>query len=87
MLVIAEHDRADRILLEVQRHTERVLRELEHLAIAGVGQAVDADDAVGHTDYRADVAGFQGCLEVFDAFLDQLADFRRFECHLVFLST
>ncbi len=85
MLVVTQDHRTDRVLLEVQRHAESVLRELEHLAVASVGQAVDADNAVGHSDDRADVARFCGCLEILDAFFNQLADFRSFECHSLFL--
>ena len=53
VLVGAQHHRADRVALEVQREAERVARELEHLALHRVGQAVDAADAVGHRDDRA----------------------------------
>jgi antitoxin (DNA-binding transcriptional repressor) of toxin-antitoxin stability system len=56
VLVVAEHDRADRVLLEVQRQAEAAARELDHLAVLDVGQAVDAHDAVGDGDDRADVA-------------------------------
>jgi hypothetical protein len=66
-LVVAEHHRADRVLLEVQREAEDVARELEHLAVAHVGQAVDAADAVGDGDHRADVARFGSRLELLDA--------------------
>ena len=42
VLVVAQHHRADRVLLEVQRQAEDVARELEHFAVARVGEAVDA---------------------------------------------
>ena len=44
--VFAEHDGADRVLLEVQREAEGVVRELEHFAVGDVGEAVHAADAV-----------------------------------------
>ena len=53
VLVFAQHHRADRVALEVEREAERVARELEHLALHRVGQAVDAADAVGHRHDRA----------------------------------
>src|SRR5690606_37217432 len=36
VLVVAEHHRADGILLQVQRKAERVLRKLEHFSVAGI---------------------------------------------------
>ena len=39
VLVLAEHHRADRIALEVQREAERVARKLEHLALHRVRTA------------------------------------------------
>jgi hypothetical protein len=74
-LVVAEDDRADRVLLEVQREAEQVARELDHFAVADIGQAVDAADAVRDRDDGADVAGFGSRFELADALLDQLADF------------
>src|SRR5690606_31979851 len=85
VLVVSEHDRADRILLEVQRQSERVLGELEHFAVACVGEPVNAHDAVGHADDGADVPRFRGRFEILDALFDQLADFGSFECHVLFL--
>ena len=52
VLVRAQDHRADRVALEVEREAERVARELEHLALHRVGQAVDAADAVGDRDDR-----------------------------------
>ena len=87
MFVVAEDNRANRILLQVQRHAECVARELEHLAVTCVGQAVNTHDAVGNSDYCSYVTRFRGRFEVLDAFFNQLTDFRGFECHFVFLSS
>ena len=59
VLVLAQDHGADRVALEVQRQAEACCRrELEHLALHRVGQAVDAADAVGHGDHGALVADF-----------------------------
>ena len=79
VLVVAEHDGADGVLLEVEREPEAVARELDHLAVLHVREPVDAADAVGQRDDRADVARFGLRLEALDPLLDQLADFRSFE--------
>ncbi len=60
VLVVAEHHRADRIALEVERKAESVAGKLEHLALHHVRQAVDAADAVGDRDDRALRARFGG---------------------------
>ena len=82
VLVLAQHHRADRITLKVQRHTERVVREFQHLALHHVGQAVDAADAVGHRDDGAFGAHFGGAAERLDLVLDQLADLGRVQLHV-----
>jgi hypothetical protein len=79
--VVAQHHRADRVLLEVQREPEGVARELEHLAVGRVGEAVDAHDAVRHRDHRADVTGDRRGLELEDLLFDQVADFRCLDGH------
>ncbi len=84
VLVVAEHHRADGVLLEVQRQAEGVSRELQHLAVAGIGQAVDARDAVGDRHDRADVARLRDGLEAFDPLLDEIADFACLDGHECF---
>jgi hypothetical protein len=81
VLVLAEHDRADRVALEVEREAERVVRELEHLALHRVGKTVDAADAVGDRDDRPLRARLRARVEVLDLGLDQLADFGRVQLH------
>ena len=81
--VVAEHDGADRILLEVEREAEEVARELEHLAIACIGKAVDTADAIGHRNNRADVSRGGDVLEALDALLDEIADLGCLDGHVV----
>jgi hypothetical protein len=83
--VLPEHDRADRVLLQVQRQAEAAAREFQHFAVLRVGEAVDAHDAVGHRHDRADVALLGGARELLDARLDQIADFGGFDCHYRYL--
>ena len=81
--VLAQHHSADRVLLEVQCQAEDVAGELEHFAVARIGQAVDAHDAVGHRHDTADVAVFSRAGEVFDPLTDQVADFRCLDRHVL----
>ena len=80
-LVVAQHHGADRVLLEVQRQAEQVGGELQHFAVARVAQAVNAHDAVGDADHGADVAVLGCGLELIDARLDEVADFRCLDGH------
>ena len=82
VLVFAQHHRAHRVALEVEREAEGVARKLEHLALHHVGQAVDAADAVGHRDHRALRARFERAAEVLDPALDEFADLGRIELHV-----
>ena len=43
---VAEHDGADRVLVEVEGEADGAVLELEQLVDGGVGQARDAGDAV-----------------------------------------
>jgi hypothetical protein len=81
VLVVAEHHRTHGVLLEVQRQAEGVADELEHFTVAGVGEPVDAHDAVGDAHHGADIACFRRGLEFIDARLDQVADFRCLNGH------
>ena len=53
---VAEHDGADRLLVEVERETDRAVLELEQLVDGGVGQAADTGDAVADLGHAADGA-------------------------------
>ena len=79
--VVAHDDGADRVALEVQRKPVGVARELDHLALHHVGQAVDAGDAVGEGDDRSLRARLDAHVEALDLLLDEVADFRRGELH------
>ena len=85
VLVVAQDHRADRVALEVEREAEGVVRELEHLALHRVLQAVDAADAVGHRHDGADAARLGGGGEVLDAGLDQVADLGSLDGHVACL--
>ena len=52
---VAEHDGADRLLVEVQGQADGAVLELEHLVHRAVGQARHAGDAVAHLDDPADL--------------------------------
>jgi len=79
VLVIAEHHRANRVALQVQRERECIVRQLDHLALHRIGQAVHAHDAVGDRGDGAFVARVGGQLDLLDAVPDQFADFGRVE--------
>ena len=55
-VVVAEDDRADGLLLEVQGHAHDAAGELEQLGREGAREAVDLGDAVADLDHRADAA-------------------------------
>ncbi len=55
LLEVAEDDRADAVLVEVQRHTEHAAGELEELLGHDRGQALDVGDAVTGVDDGADL--------------------------------
>ena len=55
LLPLAEQHRADVVGLEVQREPGDVVRQLEHLERHAVLEAVDAADAVGDRQHRADL--------------------------------
>ena len=70
---LAEHHRADVVLFEVQRETERAALELEQLVDRGVGQPRDARDAVADLQHATDLLGLDRRVEA----LDVLAQDRR----------
>ena len=64
--VVAEDDRADRVLFEVEDLAHRAVLELQQLAGHRVAQAVDAGDAVADLDDGADLADPDLLLEARD---------------------
>ena len=71
---VAEDDRADRLLLEVEGHAHHPARELEHLEGEGGVEAVDLGDAVADLDDGADAAGLDAGVERIDRRLDDAGD-------------
>ncbi len=71
---VAEHDGADRSLVEVQRQTHRAVLELEEFVHAAVGEAVHGGDAVAHFGDAADGAGFERRLEAVEVLLQCRCD-------------
>ncbi len=54
MVGLTHENATDRLLVEVEGDTEQAARELEELGGHGVGQALDAGDAVGDRRHVAD---------------------------------
>ena len=71
---VAEDDRADRLLLEVQGHAHHPAGELEHLGREGAVEPVDLGDAVADLDDRADAARLGRRVERVDRRLDDAGD-------------
>src|SRR5690606_41877622 len=76
LLVVTEYHGANGITLEVEGHAVDAAFELDHLAVHHISQAVNADNTVGHADNRAFVLGLRSDIELFDALLDDVTDFR-----------
>jgi len=74
LLILAQDDRADRVLLEVEGEAEHVVSEVEQLARHAAGETVDARDAVAHLDDRTDVGRFRLAFEPADLRLDDVGD-------------
>ena len=71
---VAEDDRADHLLLEVEGHAHDAARELEQLGREGAREPVDLGDAVADLDDRADVARLGIGVERVDRGLDDVDD-------------
>ena len=71
---VAEHDGADRELVEVQRQAHGAVFELEQLVHRGVGQPADAGDAVADFGDASDGAGLEGGREPFEVGLERRGD-------------
>ena len=81
-LGVAQDDRADRLLLEVEGHAEDVAGELEQLGRQRVAEAVDLGDAVADLDHGADRAGLDAGVEAVDGGLDDAGDVVRTKGHV-----
>ena len=71
---VAEHDGADRLLVEVQREADRAVLELEEFVHGRVGQPRDAGDAVADFGDAADGAGLDRRLEAVEVLLERRCD-------------
>ena len=78
----AEEHGADVVGLEVEREAGDVVRQLEHLERHAVLEAVDARDAVGDRQDRADLGEVRlAGVEAFDAALEDGRDLVRLDLH------
>ncbi len=73
----AEHDGADRVLVEVQRKAEHAAVELEQLVHRGLGQSGDARDPVTDLEDAADVGLLERRLERRDVLRQHRGDLLR----------
>ena len=71
---VAEHDGADRVLVEVEGEADGAVLELEQLVHGGVGQARHAGDAVADLGDAADGAGLERGLEALEVLLERRRD-------------
>ena len=72
--VVAQDDRADRLLLEVEGHAHHAAGELEQLRRQRALEAVDLGDAVADLDHGADRARLDAGVELVDGRLDDPGD-------------
>ena len=71
---LAEHDGADRVLVEVEGEADGAVGELEQLVDGAVRQARDAGDAVADLGDAADGAGLERGLEALEVLLERCRD-------------
>ena len=71
---VAEDDRADRLLLEVEGHAHQAVREFEQLGRERAGQPIDLGDPVTDLDDGPDAAGLDTGVERVDRGLDDAGD-------------
>ncbi len=83
-LPLAEQHRADVVGLEVQRQAGDAVGKLEHLEGHAVLEAVQARDAVGDRQHRADLGQLGGAaVEALDAALENACDLVGVDLHLI----
>src|SRR6185503_19847677 len=74
VVVLAEDDRRDGVLFEVEREPERLVPEVEELRRLAARETVDPRDAVADLDDRPDVDGLGLGLEPLDLRLQDVGD-------------
>ena len=79
---VTEHDRADRLLFEVEREAERSPFELEELVHGRVGQSGDARDAVTDFEHPTDALAVDRRVEPLDLLAERGSDLRRVDGEL-----
>jgi hypothetical protein len=78
---LAQEHRADRVLLQVQRHAEDVVGQLQHLEVGAPVEAVNARDAVAHRDHAAHLGHVESVLVALDRLADDLRDLVQLDVH------
>jgi len=71
---LAQQDRTDRVLLEVEGHPHHAVGQLEQLAGHAVLKAIDPGDAVTHRQHRAHLGDIHGSGEAGKLLPDDLGD-------------
>ena len=71
---LPEHDRTDRVLVEVEREPERSALELEQLVHRGLGESGDAGDAVADLEHAADLRRLERGRERLDVLAQRRGD-------------
>ena len=80
--IVAENDRADGVLFQIEHLPHRAVLEFQQLAGHGIAQAIDAGDAVTDFDDRADFIDLQALFKAGDFLLQDAGDFRDVDCHV-----
>ncbi|GBC97168.1 hypothetical protein HRbin16_02988 [bacterium HR16] len=80
VLVATEHDDADVVLFEVQRHAHRAVGKLDELTHHHVLQTVNTGNAVADLQNRTDAYLFVAALVLLQLSLEDRCDFFRSDC-------
>jgi hypothetical protein len=74
VLAVGQDHGTDRVLVEVQRQTQRAVLELEQLVHRGVGQTRHPGDAVADLEDAPDLLGLDLGVEVGQVLLERCGD-------------
>ena len=75
LLVIAKHNRANRVSLKVKCQTEDIALKLNHLTVLNLGKSMNSDNTVRYRDDSALVCRLRSNIELRNTLLDDVADF------------